>query len=98
MLFAEFAGGGAVFEGGEVFGGGVGEVSFLFLEGEMAEGILEWSGDKRDVYGVGFAPFDEMFFDFFHDGDVVLSVSLGLVLEIFCQLFFRTGWLTRCEW
>jgi len=83
LFFAEFAGGGAVFECGEVFGGGIGEVGVLFLEGEMAEGVLEWFGDKGDVYGVGFAPFDEMFFDFFHDGNIVLSVSLGLVLEVF---------------
>jgi hypothetical protein len=59
---------------------------------------LEGARDEGDVYGVGFTPFDEMFFDFFHDHDIVLSVSLRSVLEVFCQLFFRTGWLTRCGW
>ena len=56
----------------------------MFLEGEVAEGVLKGARGEGDVYGIGFSPLDEVFFDFFHDGDVVLSVSLGLVLEVFC--------------
>lgn len=67
FLFTQFARVGSVFKRGEVFGRGVREVGFLFLEGEMAEGVLEGSMDDGDVYGVGFSPLNEVFSDLFHD-------------------------------
>ena len=51
----------------------------MFLEGEMAKRVLECSGDDGNVYGIGFTPLNEMFFDFFHDDDFILPGSFGLV-------------------